>query len=73
MSGPSLSRRLQRLEQIDAGSVPLWVQQWLGLPLSDEDQTQASTEWAEEQRKPGPDLTSYAADVREWLVRSDGA
>jgi hypothetical protein len=66
-----LSRRLNRLEQAGAGLVPLWLQQWLGLPLSDEDQARASAEWTEVQRQPGPDLASYPADVREWLVRSN--
>jgi len=73
MSGFMLSRRLQRLEQTGAQAVPLWVQQWLGVPLTDEDQIRASIEWDEVQRRPASDLASHPADVREWLGRSDEA
>ncbi len=68
-----LSRRLERLEQGLGMIAPLWIQRWLGVPLSDADQACAATEWDERQRAPQRDVTSLPRELRHWLLERDRA
>ncbi len=69
----NLTTRLNLLEQAAGAEVPLWIQRWLGDPLSDEDQTRAAAEWAEVQRPPPFEPSALPAHLRDWLNEQNGA
>lgn len=73
MSGTMLSRRLERLEQGLGTTAPLWIQRWLGAPLSDADQACAAAEWDERQRAPQRNAASFPPDLGRWLLERDQA
>lgn len=65
------TQRLTRLEEAVDLRLPLYIQRWLGEPLTAEQTEAAEAEWEVIRALPDPDPSSLSSDAQEWLNTRD--